>query len=477
MSVVVSAILSQTPDVSSAITMPEKPQKDNCAGNNKRPIVEIQTNPIPAPAKKTRGSSESTFGDSMGQNESLLSQTDPTQSETIIPDCSQVSAKDDDESLASEHNTLLQVNETQDEETLKLSTDILPSTVFTSRGEPPPSPRWGHTMTKLDGNRILVYGGQSFDAETGRPTILSDIHVYDMSKCIWYKPVNSEGVPRQWHSATYLPERKLLISFGGETTNPKNGKVQSTDQVMVLDSEIMLWYPPSVSGTVPTGRSGHTATILPDSNDLVVFGGVKGSKWQNSLAVLDISRWTWRVPKISGNAPRPRSYHSATPTRGANGKSQLVIFGGNDRDTSFNTVHVLETDGTTWSWINPKVSGNVPPPRTGHCATLLSDKKSIMIYGGWDPNAEDELGGNDEDKFFGDSYILNTETWEFRVGPKPSFAGDGLSGSQSLAKNGGACRVGHKSVLVKTESGSEVLVFGGRVPGDAFVCDFQKLKA
>lgn len=240
---------------------------------------------------------------------------------------------------------------------------------------------------------------------------------------------------------------------------------------------MQLWYPPSVSGVIPSGRSGHTATILPDTDELVVFGGVKGTKFQNSLAVLDTARWKWSAPKIKGEPPRPRSYHSATAIQGKNGKSQLVIFGGNGPDSSFNTVHVLETDGKgEWAWINPKVSGDVPVARTGHVATLLADKKTILIYGGWDPNTDDMHGEEDEDKVFGDSYLLDTRTWTWKKGPKAVFAGDESSIAHSVVEDGGAQRVGHDCVLVEGEGCSEVLVFGGRIPNDRFTGDFQKLK-
>lgn len=182
---------------------------------------------------------------------------------------------------------------------------------------------------------------------------------------------------------------------------------------------------------------------------------------------MDISRWKWSAPKISGEPPRPRSYHSATPVQGKNGKSQLVIFGGNGPNASFNTVHVLETDGKEWAWINPKVSGTVPLPRTGHCAALLADKKTIIIYGGWDPNDED-IGADDEDTVYGDSYLLDTETFTWSVGPKPVHRG--------VVENGGEQRVGHDCVLTEGEGGAEVLVFGGRIPNDKFTGDFQSLK-
>ena len=74
--------------------------------------------------------------------------------------------------------------------------------------------------------------------------------------------MNCDGVARTWHSANFLPERQLLLCFGGEKLDEKNGKLVTTDEVMVLDTEIMLWYPPQVSGQKPSGR-GRLFFSLP----------------------------------------------------------------------------------------------------------------------------------------------------------------------------------------------------------------------
>lgn len=279
------------------------------------------------------------------------------------------------------------------------------------------------------------------------------------------------GMPRTWHTSTFLPDRSLLISFGGERYNPETKKTQTTDEVMVLDTEIMLWYPPSVSGQVPTGRSGHSASLLPSTNELVVFGGVKNNKWQKSLAVLDTMRWKWMSPKVTGDAPRARSYHSATPVPSMeNEGSMLVVFGGNNETQCFNTVHVLDTTGEDgkWSWIHPSISGTPPSPRTGHCAILLEDQKTILIYGGWDPNDEDE-DFCDAKMICGDAYLLDTEAWTWKPGPHPKYV------AKCGAENGGSKRTGACALLAPGEDLSQVLVFGGRVPNDKFANDFQSI--
>ncbi len=355
---------------------------------------------------------------------------------------------------------------------------------------PAPPARWGHTMTPVDNGQILVYGGQSFDLQ-GNPVILSDVHVYDPKNGgSWHKPINCRGEARQWHSATFIPGRQQIIAFGGETIDPiksgkkgaKKDKVITSDTLRVLDTEIMLWYPPAASGDVPTGRSGHTATFFPSTNELILFGGVRGSKWLNTVSILDVTRWIWTTPHVVGTAPKPRSYHSATTV----GPQKMVVFGGNNKTSCFNTVHVLEAiedenndstnigdtkdnRSTGWKWSNPTIRGKAPFPRTGHTATLLEDGKTIMIYGGWDPNDEDELTG--EDNIFKGSYLLDTQEWTWKKGPDPKAGGSGSS--EHTLEDCGAKRCGHTAAL-NSENG-EVFIFGGRIPGEVLAGDVQRL--
>lgn len=323
------------------------------------------------------------------------------------------------------------------------------------RGHDPPCPRWGHTMTAIDRNRAVVYGGQTLDADTNHPVTLQDVHLYDCTNQTWFEPFNCHGLRRQWHTTTFLPQRQLLISFGGEAVDQKSKKAKPESTVMVLDTEIMLWYPPAVSGDAPSCRSGHTATVL--GSDLVVFGGVRGRQWLNTVSVLDCDLWQWSVAKVVGAAPPPRSYHSAV----AVSESRIVVFGGNNADRSFDSVHCLDRvvvgDSTSgaegaakWHWSHPMTTGNRPKARTGHSAVLLADGTTIWVYGGWDPN-DDE--GNDEDMLFGDSFYLDTTDWTWKIGPSV------------VDESYGPKRVGHAAVL---NGASQICVFGGRVPGDVF---------
>lgn len=343
-----------------------------------------------------------------------------------------------------------------------------------------PSPRWGHSMNLIDHSRVLVYGGQGFNNELENKLVThNDIFIFNLQTKKWTQPPNCLGISRAWHTCTFLPDRQLMLSFGGESVNAKSGKTTTSEQVMVLDTEIMLWYPPTCSGTIPLGRSGHTATYIAHSQEMVVFGGVSKRKWQTVVPVLDTCSWKWRNAKIVGNAPPARSYHSATAidrtAKSADGSTSrrlgIVIFGGNNDTKSFNSVHLLDTTGDAsgkYNWFQPNISGTPPSPRTGHTAVLLEDGKTVLVYGGWDPNADDDDEEDGAEMIFQDSFLLDTELWSWSPGPNPRFF-------KTETMNAGGKRVGHSAVLAPGQKGTEVLVYGGRIPNEKFASDFQSL--
>ncbi|CAM9821267.1 unnamed protein product, partial [Choristocarpus tenellus] len=263
-----------------------------------------------------------------------------------------------------------------------------------------PMGRWGHSATMISDSRMLVLGGQADD--DAHEATLGDLYKFDFVTEKWSRPVNCDSVPRAWHTASFLEGKNLLVIFGGERT--VDGCPECLDDIMVLDTDIDLFYPPAISGKPPAARSGHSAAVI--GKDLVVFGGVRGRKWQNKISVLDTERWHWRHPTIDGSAPAPRSYHSATVVG-----ELMVVIGGNNQNESFDKVHVLDTRKSRWEWITPVVVGVGPSPRTGHAALLLDDGKTIMLHGGWDP--EDEGGV----RHFEDAFLLDTELWEWKRGP------------------------------------------------------------
>ena len=197
--------------------------------------------------------------------------------------------------------------------------------IYSAGGETPVG-RWGHTATSLeDSDRIVVYGGDGNENES----TLGDLFVLDLRKEFlkyfihlnlifvkiiemkeWVRPMNCSSISRAWHSAVHVPLTKSLIVFGGERSTEKEDFTKLSD-IMVLETDIYLWYPPAVSGNAPCPRSGHSS-VLMNGDEVVVFGGNKGRKWYNDIYVLETDTWHWKEIKPIGDGPKERNYHTAT---------------------------------------------------------------------------------------------------------------------------------------------------------------------
>eukprot|EP00941_MAST-03F_sp_MAST-3F-sp1_P001413 g1413.t1 len=325
-----------------------------------------------------------------------------------------------------------------------------------------PSRRWASTATAISPSKVLIFGGENDDGVT-----LGDAHLFDVNASVhgenaWSTPMNCEQPPRCWHTSSFVKEANSVIVFGGQRVNTANAKPETVNDLMVLDTELMLWYPPMTHGRQPSARSGHSATLIDvkvnedgTNNEsqqlLILFGGNKGRLWLNDIFALDVGRWFWSNPKISGRPPSPRVFHSSTLVG-----NRVIFFGGNDGVQGFNDIIVLEgkeegegenygnggtgndnekeqqenvSPSTTinkrrnialdgWRWWRPILSGEGPSSRAGHSALALSDHE-LLIFGGWNP-----LDDTDGQLMpFTDAFVLNTNNWTWSQAIYPHAVG------------------------------------------------------
>ncbi|VVA95232.1 unnamed protein product [Arabis nemorensis] len=155
------------------------------------------------------------------------------------------------------------------------------------------------------------------------------------------------------------------------------------------------------SSSGPGKRWGHTCNAIKGGRFLYVFGGFgRDDCLTNRVHVFDAETQIWTQPVISGVPPRPRDSHTCT-TVGDN----LFVFGGTDGTSYLKDLHVLDTSSHTW--ICPDVRGEGPEAREAHSATLVD--KRIFIFGGCGKSS-----GSDDEVFYNDLYILNTETFVWK---------------------------------------------------------------
>jgi N-acetylneuraminic acid mutarotase len=125
--------------------------------------------------------------------------------------------------------------------------------------------RYYHTATLLPDGKVLVAGGStSRDDDFSSSGITNSVERYAPSVGTW-TPAAPMNIARSLHTATLLPNGLVLVT-GGITT------VGSTKTAELYDPSVNTW---TLIASMTTNRVLHSATLLPNGKVLVA-GGFSG---------------------------------------------------------------------------------------------------------------------------------------------------------------------------------------------------------
>jgi hypothetical protein len=302
-----------------------------------------------------------------------------------------------------------------------------PASCGTCHGSPPPAAldsrptghlhveRCQHTATLLSNGKVLVAGGETsngptnitelFDPATGTwslwPVVgrtCTTCHT-DPPSDASDKPAGHLHTPRYGHTATLMPDGTVLVAGGknangylmnvepaaGPGTGPGIGLEVSVEQ---YDPATGTWAPPKdcedchrhglVGGHYghlgPNGRSGHTATLLPNGEVLVAGGELYGNALSSAMLYDPAHReWIDTTPMAAA-----RYGHKATLL--TNGK--VLVTGGyyssGGSISAVNSAELFDPASGTWTTTSP-----LGTARAMHTATLLPDGE-VLVAGGFD---------------------------------------------------------------------------------------------
>src|SRR5262249_3699891 len=125
--------------------------------------------------------------------------------------------------------------------------------------------RRAFTLTRLLNGKVLAAGGFNTNGAT------ASADIYDPATAQW-TPTNPLQTPRGLHSATLLPDGRVLVA-GGEDLQPTPPGANPVDSALA-SAEI---YDPATGQWTPTGSLGQvrqeqTAMLLPNGKVLVAAG-------------------------------------------------------------------------------------------------------------------------------------------------------------------------------------------------------------
>ncbi|GAN03191.1 hypothetical protein MAM1_0035c02642 [Mucor ambiguus] len=187
-----------------------------------------------------------------------------------------------------------------------------------------PSPRLAHTATlSASGQSIYYIGGLQVDDSgtslSGAP--MNEILEYNITSGNWTthtSPANTTiPAPRRLHTATLIPNSDLLFVYGGSITDASDAVA---DYSYLLNTTSFIWTPVNIANTnIGAGsRFGHSAVLYNDRSLFIIFGADDLGMLRNDFAVIDIVHWQWVSDfKSNGNyanTATATSSSSANPT-------------------------------------------------------------------------------------------------------------------------------------------------------------------
>jgi hypothetical protein len=182
-----------------------------------------------------------------------------------------------------------------------------------------------------------------------------------------FTPTGTMGTARSYHTATLLPDGKVLIAGGVEKLSP--------DLTPLASAEL---YDPSTgtfisTGNMKTGRSEHTATLLP--NGKVLIAGGYPSNSADAVMTSELYDPATGTFTATGDMVTPRYWFSATLLN----SGKVLMAGGHDRIGSYSNLSSAELyDPSTGTFAR---TGDMTEAQARHKATLLPNGKVLIAPG------------------------------------------------------------------------------------------------
>ena len=243
---------------------------------------------------------------------------------------------------------------------------------------PPMSqPRSGFTATVIRGGKVLIVGGVADTTVSGSAT--SNVQIFDPSTRT-YANAASLSIGRTGHTATALPDGRVVVVGG--YTQLGNASLASVE---IYDPVTDSW---KTAAPLQHGRAGHAAVLMGGGKVMVVGGAAYapvGISPHGSAAatlppeIYDPATDTWTT------AAMPRFDRPVHPTATLLRSGRVLVVGGqymwNSPDEATERSEVYNPVSNTWYdvAIDPRFVA-----RQDHTATLLDDGMVLVAGGSFD---------------------------------------------------------------------------------------------
>lgn len=334
--------------------------------------------------------------------------------------------------------------------------------------------RFGATATVLESGLVLIVGGARYDGDFLE--FPRAIEIYDPSTGTFLD--GPPGTNRKWelgaervrrnHSASLLPDGRVLVAGGQRPSATAAGKEEALQAAFIIDPRDLSDLKVSSFGIVMTeARTGHQATTLADGRVVLVGGrqlnpnddALESQAYLDTIEYYDPATGGFLTASDdSGNQIRmtsPRYGHVAVAVPGT---GDVFVAGGMNRSGPTPSVEVFRFIGERAERIPSGVGLGVGPIFQ---SAAVSQDGAIVVAGGY-------ATVNDVRGLAGVGAVDGVEMWAV---DRQSGTPQRLCGANLLGGRGK-----HTSAVV----GRRAMFVGGRDPGglprrDAEVADLRPI--
>jgi len=222
---------------------------------------------------------------------------------------------------------------------------------FTATNGPMITTRAQHSATLLPNGKVLIAAG----SETG--VAANTAELYDPASGTFTATTTAMISARRYHTATLLPNGKVMAAGGRDALSVSVNTAELYDETLGTFA--------ATSGLMTLFRESHTATLLANGRVLIAGSGT------NTAELYDPASGTFTATSAPMTSPR----YGPEATLLANGK--VLITGGIGGTGAVNTAELYDPASGTFT----ATSAPMTSPRHGHKATLLANGE-VLISGG-----------------------------------------------------------------------------------------------
>jgi len=200
--------------------------------------------------------------------------------------------------------------------------------------------------------------------------------LYDVTTGTWTKTPGTLNELRVGHTATLLPSGEALVVGGHVYVDDFYGSsdIRIRTSSELFDPAAQSWS--KTPGALAVGRTGHTATLLKTGKVLVVGGLINKNSATASAELYDPGSKTW---SSTGSMSKTRTYHTATLLP----SGKVLVAGGtsDSGSTWLDSAELYDPAQGSWTSLDP-----MWVKRKYHAAVALGSG-AVLVAGGVEAGA------------------------------------------------------------------------------------------